>query len=323
MPERDDERSVFLASAGWGSAAIESLAGDASLRRYFRLKRGAETAILMDAPPETNTTNEAFVSVARHLARRGLSSPGVRAFDFESGFVLLEDLGDDLFSAVLDRAPQSGKLLYGRAVDVLIELARQPGPAELPKYDTTHMVDLAALPYEWYAPGPSDGFRTAMRNALEPLTATRQTIALRDYHVDNLIWMPDREGVRSVGLLDFQDAALCHPAYDLMSLLRDVRREVPKDIVEQEQARFCTILGLEPRAFDDACRVLSIQRNMRILGVFARLSKRDGKTRYVDYLPRVWTLLTEDLGHPDVEDLNTIISDTLPAPTATLLNALR
>lgn len=323
MPERDEERDAFLASAGWGSATVEALAGDASLRRYFRLTRDSERAVLMDAPPETNPANSAFVIVARYLSRCGLSPPSVRAFDFDTGFVLLEDLGDDLFSVVLERAPQSGKLLYSRAVDVLMELARQPGPPDLPTYDVEMMVDLAALPYEWYSPGPSDAFRKAMRNALAPLAETRPTIALRDYHVDNLVWMPEREGIRSIGLLDFQDAALCHPAYDLVSLLRDVRRDVPKDIVEQEKARFCTILGLEPRSFDVACRTLSIQRNMRILGVFARLSKRDGKTRYVDYLPRVWALLMDDLRHSEFEDLQAIITSTLPEPNAALLNALR
>ncbi|MEL7344778.1 MAG: phosphotransferase [Pseudomonadota bacterium] len=323
MPDRAVDRLAFLESAGWGNATVTPLAGDASQRAYFRVTRAHGSAILMDAPPATNTDTRAFLTIASHLRSLNLSAPNVLCEDVANGFVLLEDLGDDLFSTVLARAPRSETLLYRRAVDVLILLARQPVPTDIPVYGVEYMADLAALPYEWYAPGPEDLFKKAMARALTPVMESQMTIALRDFHVDNLIWLPEREGLASVGLLDFQDAAICHPAYDLVSLLRDVRRDVPAEIQKTEFTRFQVIMGLEPTAFSYACAVLSAQRGLRILGVFSRLATRDGKKRYLDYLPRVWSTLMDDLRHPGLESLNVIVRNTLPAPDAARMNALR
>ena len=237
--------------------------------------------------------------------------------------MLLEDLGDDLFSAVLSRSPEAEAELYARATDVLIALARAEPPEGVPTYDVDLMPELATLPCTWYAPCQPEPLQTAMAEALTPLFSGRLSVALRDFHVDNLIWLPDRGGLRAVGLLDFQDAALCHPAYDLVSLLRDVRRDVPISIQAREMGRFASALELEPEGFALAAATLSAQRNLRILGVFARLSKRDGKTRYLDFLPRVWRLLIDDLDHPHLAALRAVVLDSFTAPDPAKLEALR
>jgi len=324
MHGRAEECQAFLEDAGWGGADITPLAGDASQRRYFRARKTAGlSAIVMDAPPPYNQDMDAFLLVAKFPLSRDFSAPNILFADVEKGFALLEDLGDDSFSKVLLRAPRSEELLYRRSTDVLIALAREAPPQELSTYGTDEMVSLAALPYKWYHSGASDDFETVLAANLNAVMQGQFSIALRDFHVDNLIWLPERTALRSVGLLDFQDAKICHPAYDVISLFRDVRRDVSVELQKKELRRYQVVLGLEPKNFELACHVLSAQRNLRILGVFSRLAKRDGKVRYLDHLPRVWRTLMEDLEIPELDELQTIVCDTLPPPNATTLNALR
>ncbi|MEM1428930.1 MAG: tRNA (adenosine(37)-N6)-threonylcarbamoyltransferase complex ATPase subunit type 1 TsaE [Pseudomonadota bacterium] len=325
--------SAFLETAGWAGATRARLAGDASARRYKRLRhptRGA--AVLMDADPAIGEEVRPFVTLAHHLAERGLSPPAILAEDAGHGLLLLEDLGDDLFARLIDRTPAIEHTLYEAAVDLLATLHRQEPPPDLPAYGPDEMAPLAALAATWYAPvatakphdeGATLSLTEATRGLLLAHARDTTALALRDFHAENLLWLPDRAGHARVGLLDFQDAGRGHPGYDLVSLLADARRDVPLPLRAEMMERYTATTGQDPERFGAACAVLSAQRNLRILGVFARLSLRDGKTGYVDLIPRVWDNLVRDLSHPVCAPLRELVDGLLPAPRAPVLDRLR
>jgi len=337
-PETAQERAAastaFLAAAGWSAAHRAPLAGDASMRSYERLTMpSGATAVLMDAPPGSGEDVAAFVRIARHLAGLGLSPPAVLAEDLAGGFLLLEDLGDALFSRVVRAAPECETALYAAAAEVLAELQRHPPPPGLPRLDAETMPEQAAIAFDWYlACGsgcPAAGqaradFVAAMAEALKRLAPVgpAPALVLRDYHAENLIWLPDRAGPARVGLLDFQLAHAGHPGYDLVSLVEDARRDVSAPAREAAVARFAADAGRDRAGLEPALAVLGAQRHLRILGVFARLAKRDGKLRYLDLLPRVWGQLQRALAHPALTDLARTAAP-LPPPDAALLARLR
>ena len=313
----------FLRGTDWASAETAPLAGDASNRRYLRVSRGVETAVLMDAPPERGEDVRPFIAIGRHLLAAGLSAPRILAQDTDHGFLLLEDLGDDLFARIIPRKPRTEPDLYRAATDVLVHLHTQPLPEGLATYDASLMADKAALAFEWYANAAQCS--AAHEAILTALTAHADDSVLiqRDYHAENLLWLPGRDGVARVGLLDFQDAMRGHPAYDLVSLLQDARRDVPPKIAADMLAYYITQTGQDRDRFTAAYHVLGAQRNLRIIGVFARLCLRDSKAHYIDLIPRVWAHLRHDLGHPALADLAPFIIDGLPAPSDAFLSDLK
>lgn len=327
MSDRTALARQFLQGTDWADARVAPLAGDASNRRYMRVHRGDETAVLMDAPTERGEDVRPFVRIARHLSSLGLSAPRILAEDARNGFLLLEDLGDDLFARVIPRAPDRESELYGAATDALAHLHDQPLPDDLAPYDPALMADMAALAFEWYA-GDTDSLRraaadAAMLAALAEYASDASVLIQRDYHAENLLWLPERAGIARVGLLDFQDAMRGHPAYDLVSLLQDARRDVPPAIEREMITRYLARSGADAAAFDAAYHVLGAQRNLRIIGVFSRLCLRDGKAHYVDLIPRVWSYLERDLAHPALAPLAPLISGVLPAPTSEFLKDLK
>jgi N-acetylmuramate 1-kinase len=291
------ETADFLARHGYGGAVRTVLAGDASARRYERLRGGPEPAILMHCPPQISV--EPFLHVATWLHRWRLSAPQVRAADAESGHVLLEDLGDDLFSRVLAQGGDE-HALYAAAVDLLVFLQGCPPPEGLPAYDDAWLLREAALVTEWYAPdAPADDYRAIWQDLLPHVRVGADGFVYVDYHADNLLWLPGREGHAKIGLLDFQDARLGPPAYDLVSLLEDARRDVPPDLADAMTLRYLAARPeLDGQAFRAAYAVLGAQRNAKILGLFSRLARRDGKPAYLALLPRVAGHLKRDLEHP-------------------------
>jgi len=305
MPDRRSHLQDWLATtacAGWERTA---LAGDASSRRYDRLRDPATgaTAILMDAPPDTEGTAR-FLDLADHLRAHGLSPPEILAADRDRGFVLLEDLGPRHMASWLRDRPKEEEALYLAAADVLLHLNRMPTPADLVPLDPQTGATMLSPLWEWFDPSLDPApLVSAMTDALAQYAAGTRTLALRDYHAENLIWRPDRTGLDRCGLLDFQDAILAHPAYDLASLLRDARRDVAPATVEAAVARMITGLAADPDSFRAAFSVLSIQRNLRILGIFARLARRDGKQAYLALIPRVQAHIAYDLAHPACADL--------------------
>jgi aminoglycoside/choline kinase family phosphotransferase len=296
----------FLERAGWGEAQRGKLAGDASFRHYDRLRRGDESAVLMDAPPPQEDVRP-FLAVDRVLRGLGLSAPEILAEDVANGLLLLEDFGDGTYTRLLKNG-EDERGLYARAVDVLVHLHRRFEGAALPPYDEARLLTEAALLVDWYLPAitgrPTDAalredYLATWRRVLPLARGAPDTLVLRDYHVDNLILLPGRAGVGAVGLLDFQDAVIGPGAYDLVSLLEDARRDIAPSLVAEMLERY---LAAFPRQDRDACMtsyaVLGAQRNAKIVGIFTRLCRRDGKPQYLQHIPRVWRLLEGDVRHP-------------------------
>lgn len=332
MTDRSGMMQAFIAGTDWPGAAIAPLAGDASNRRYLRLTHATAgtTAVLMDAPPDRGEDVRPFLGIARYLTGLGLSAPRILAQDEAQGFLILEDLGDALFARVIPVAPQMEEPLYAAATDVLIDLHRAPPPQGLKPYGPEMMTEMAALAFDWYltgATGANSPDRTAALDALRALlrqhAGTTDVIVLRDYHAENLLWLPGRRGAARVGLLDFQDAMTGHRAYDLVSVLQDARRDVPRAIEAAMIARYCAATDSDRSLFESAYHCLGVQRNLRILGVFARLCLRDGKAQYIDLMPRVWAHLQRDLDHPALASLAHALRAILPAPTPALQERLR
>ncbi|WP_199560270.1 aminoglycoside phosphotransferase family protein [Sphingomonas psychrotolerans] len=288
----------FLIAAGWEGAETRPLAGDASFRRYFRVVHHDRSAILMDAPPPHEDPRP-FISIARWLTDRGFAAPRILFENLEHGLVLLEDFGDARLRETVDAAPESELRLYEEAVDLLIRLGQHPA-ADIRAYDLAEYRREAALLPEWYTPAVGlevdmPGYVDAWDTVLAPVLAGHTPVTvLRDYHAENIMLI---EGSESLGLLDFQDALAGHPAYDLVSLLQDARRDVATELETAMLDRYKRITGAGG-AFDVAYHVLGAQRNAKIVGIFTRLWKRDGKQRYPGLCPRVWGYLERDLKHP-------------------------
>ncbi|MGF1560891.1 MAG: aminoglycoside phosphotransferase family protein [Geminicoccaceae bacterium] len=317
---RDSQRQRFLDACGWGDAAIRPLAADASFRCYYRLQRGTARAVLMDAPPPHEDIRP-FVNVAGLLHAGGLSAPHIEAADAETGFVLLEDLGDDLFSGLIN-AGADPLPLYEAAVDVLAALKNAPATG-LDAYDATRYSDEADLLPQWYAPAvlgealPDEAladYRSLWLPILQHARIGAPVLVLRDYHVDNLIWLPDRAGAQRVGLLDFQDAVTGPCAYDLASLLEDARRDVDAAMADDMIARFATLTAMPDRqALQRACTVLAAQRHAKVIGIFTRLDRRDGKSHYLRHLPRLWRYMDAAIARePALEPLGRWLDRWLP-----------
>jgi aminoglycoside/choline kinase family phosphotransferase len=327
---RTDEIAAFLGAEGWEGADRAPLAGDASARRYERLARGRRRAILMDVPPASGLTVAPFLAVDAWLRAAGFSAPEVLGADEERGLVLLEDLGDDLFARICAAAPEREAGLYAAAVDLIADLQRLPPPDGAwtpPPYDLAFLLREARLALEWYLPAatgrpaPPDlaaEYETLAGEAFAPF-ATPAVPVYRDYHAENLIWLPERAGHARIGLLDFQDMLVGHPAYDLVSLLEDARRDVSPELRAAMLARYAGRSGAETEALDHAAHALSAQRNLKIVGLFSRLARRDGKPRYLDLLPRVWGYLAADLGHPALAPLAGFVARHMPPPEPTVL----
>jgi aminoglycoside/choline kinase family phosphotransferase len=306
---RDSLIDSFLARAGWGAAERRPLAGDASLRRFWRLARGSETAVLMDAPPPHEDVRP-FVQVAHLLARYGASAPAVLADDAAAGCVLLEDFGDRLFGPALSADPALVQPLYALATDSLVALHRRFDAAAsgLPAFDDARAIDEAGRVLEWLWPAVHGAaapeaawrsYRAAWAAVLPAWRGVPEGFVHFDFFVDNLLWLPERSGPAACGWIDFQDAVTGPVSFDLMSLLQDVRRDVPADIEQAMIARYLAAFpALESGAFAASYAVGGAQRQARILGTFVRLWKRDGKPGYLKHLPRVWRLLERDLAHP-------------------------
>ena len=294
----------FLATCGWGGARIEPLAGDASFRRYFRiLHPDGRRAVLMDAPPPHEDPRP-FVAVAEYLCAIGLSAPDILGRDLDHGLLLLSDLGNDRLRERLDAHGNREAELYAIATDVLVHLHQHPPMPGLPVHGLDQWLDELALFTDYYCPALDlpvdvDAYHAAWREVLGPIAADGlgPVTVLRDYHAENVMLIEGRSGVEHFGLLDFQDALSGHPAYDLASVLEDARRDVSPAIERQMLDRYTAATG-NAAALEAAYWALAAQRNTRILGVFVRLWKRDGKPGYRKFQPRMWGLLERDLAHP-------------------------
>ncbi len=313
-----EDAPAFLAACGWAGAEIRPLAGDASFRRYFRVIGARGQAVLMDAPPPHEDPRP-FVAVAEWLAEAGLTAPQILGRDLERGLLLIDDFGDSRFREALDDAPERERELYEGATDLLVHLHARPPMPGLRAHGLDLWLEEVSLFTDWYCPAlglevDAAGFQGAWRAALAPVEADgleRVTI-LRDYHAENLMLVSGRHGVAHFGLLDFQDALVGHPAYDLASVLEDARRDVTPAIERAMIDRYKAATGAG-EAYERAYWALAAQRNTRILGVFTRLWKRDGKLGYAKFQPRMWGLLERDLAEPGLESVRAWFDAYVPA----------
>ena len=307
----------LLARAGWAEAEHRPLAGDASFRRYVRLLRGRDSAMLMDAPPPRENVRP-WITVAERLAALGFRAPRVLERDIEHGYLLIEDFGDQTFTRALGAGADEAAL-YESAVDLLIALHRSDaGQHILPPYDQALYETELALFIDWYLPSvlgrPLDAalvadYRVIWRALLPRADALPETLVLRDYHVDNLMLL---EG-GAVGLIDFQDAVRGPVAYDLVSLLKDARRDVDPRLAESLTRRYLAAFpALDEAAFRAGAAILSTQRLLKIIGIFTRLDRRDGKPVYLAHIPRLWRLLDEELRHPALAPVKAWLDRAVP-----------
>ncbi|ANY20426.1 Phosphotransferase enzyme family protein [Tsuneonella dongtanensis] len=298
MNSLPDGLTDFLARAGWAGAAIYPIPGDASFRRYFRVQHGQRKAMLMHAPPP-HEDPKPFLHVARWLTENAMRAPEIYSADAGEGWVLLEDFGDDRMRDWLDANPDGEFEAYARAIDALVALHALPaGPFE--PYDLQTYQRECDLLTEWYCPvaGLSidvPGYISAWKDVLTPMLDRQNpgVTVLRDYHAENIMLLPEH----GQGLIDFQDALVGHPAYDLVSLLQDARRDVSKELERAMLDRYQSQVDAGADFEADYAR-LGAQRNAKIVGIFTRLYKRDGKPRYLDMIPRVWEAMERDLAHP-------------------------
>jgi aminoglycoside/choline kinase family phosphotransferase len=351
MAERSPKE--FLVNAGWGAASVTPLPGDASTRRYARLKEKTRHALLMDQPQDAETPpaseqagaaerkalgynavarlagadTSRFVAVAEHLGARGLAAPKIHAADHARGYVILEDFGDTLYADVLNNGACEDTL-YRAAAEVLAKLHAEPAPALLAPgtplyvYDDIALLAETDLLTEWFLPlalgrkatdAEREEHRALWQAALRKVENDDRVLVHRDFHAQNLLWMPERQGVARVGLIDFQDAVAGSRAYDLISLTEDARRDVSPELAEKTTAHYLAAAqGLDEARFRAEMAVMAAQRNAKIVGIFARLYKRDAKPRYLALLPRVWGHLERDLAHPSLAALRTWYDRTIP-----------
>lgn len=326
--DRIARRDAFLAEAGWGDATIAPLADDASFRRYDRLNLNGTTAVLMDAPPPHEDVRP-FVSIGRFIKALDLSAPDILAEDPDGGFLLLEDLGDATFTRVLADPKSHGvdeNGLYAAAADTLATFQYRamatPVPDGVRAYDPDVLMGEALLLPDWYVPAVrgepcSDAERQRFIDAwsmpFEMMKYRDKVMVLRDFHVDNLVWLPERDGPARTGLLDFQDALAGHPSYDLMSLVEDARRDVSNAIAETCRSVFFDRLSyLRTPDFDAAFAALAAGRHAKVIGIFTRLCVRDGKGQYLDHIPRCWQLLESHLDHPSLKSVKAWFDGVIP-----------
>jgi aminoglycoside/choline kinase family phosphotransferase len=311
LPEDLDS---FLSAAGWDGSRVEPLAGDASFRRYFRVRRGAATAMLMDAPPPHEDPTP-FLRAARWLDGNGMRAPRILADDPRRGLVLIEDFGEVRMREYLDQWPADETEVYAAAIDALVALHKLP-PGPFRDYGLGEYQREAGLFTEWYCPArglevDQASWNTAWQAVLAPLLPRQKpgVTVLRDYHAENVMLLG---ALHDQGLLDFQDALVGYRAYDLVSMLQDARRDVSPELEAAMFDRYAEATGQGDHFLADYA-VLGAQRNAKIVGIFVRLWQRDGKPRYLDYIPRVWALLQRDLAHPALAPVAEWFAANIPA----------
>ncbi len=281
----------------------------------------------MDAPPTKENTRN-FVTVAKYLRSIGINAPQILVEDVKNGFLLIEDFGDQKFSTILKASnhKQEGNL-YRKALSLLVTLQEKPPPPWLPRYTTEILMEEVDLFTDWFWPMAKSSpisatarrtYRDAWKSALQATNTQENVLVLRDFHVDNLMWMKGRRGLQQIGVLDFQDALAGPPLYDLVSLLEDVRRDIRRELVHHLKDHYFTLQKLEAEKFESIYTTLSAQRNTKILGIFTRLWRRDGKPQYLDLLPRTWQLLDNSLKNPALSALQQWFGEYFPQGARTL-----
>jgi aminoglycoside/choline kinase family phosphotransferase len=318
--DRSQQRRAFLEGAGFSAATLEALPMDASRRCYFRLPQAG--LLLMDSPPLEEPIGP-FLTVARHLRRLGLSAPQILASDPLNGLALIEDFGQATYTRLL-AAGHAEQPLYELAVDTLAQLhqATNAVDVEVPAYDGPALLAEAALFIDWYVPlligaeaaaALRESYLQLCGQLAGAVAQRRETLVLRDFHVDNMMLLEGRESTAACGLLDFQDALIGACAYDLMSLLEDARRDVPEALREHLLSHYLAQRpDVDVEQFRADYQVLAALRHAKVVGIFVRLARRDGKQHYLGHLPRVIGLLDRALQGAALQPLRAFLDRHLP-----------
>ena len=320
MGSRLDQINVFLESNQIKQKKIEAITSDASFRRYFRVAG----KILMDADPTLVDDLDAFINIDNLLINISLNAPKIYSIDKVNGFLLLEDLGDNLFSKVLNANNEES--LYKKAIDILIYLydrnINQFSKNNLVEnYSDEKLISESGLFIEWYIKShlnikinenQINEFKEIFSKIITSLKLKYDTLVLRDFHVDNLVLQHSKSGLQQVGLLDFQDAVLGQSSYDLISLIEDVRRPISSELKTSLIKYFIDATGYDSMQLDNEMAFYSVQRNLKILGIFCRLNIRDQKSQYMKFNDNAWQFINNNLKNPIMIDIYKWLKLNLP-----------
>ena len=309
-----DVAASFLESQGWNGVEIQPIAGDLSQRSYFRLSRNGETAVLMDAEDDRASVPP-FLKMTAWLRQTGLSAPEILGADIDNALLLLEDLGPVPASGIMSD-PHARTEVLDACIEILLAIRNAPPPPlHCPRAERLcEWTRIADKHYPGADSGALDEFRIVLKDILSGLLATGCTVSLRDFHADNLMPLPHRKGVARLGLLDYQDAFLTHPVYDLVSLLTDARVALPRAVRTRHVERYASVSGDGLAALQTAFAAFSAQRNLRILGIFHRAARDLGKPHHLAKVQRVYRCLMEATEHEVFRDVREILRAGLPAP---------
>ena len=320
MVSRINQINNFLKNNQIETKNLIPIKNDASFRKYFRVDK----KILMDADPHLGEDVGSFININHVLREFKLNVPEIFTIDKENGFLLLEDLGENIFSQILNS--ENEEQLYKQAIDVLVEIYKKDlnkfsNFTFLEKYSVEKLQDESQLFIEWYlkkyleiniTDTDIQDFKDIINKIFNNLDTKFEKLVLRDYHVDNLILQKSKLGLKQVGILDFQDAVLGSSSYDLISIIEDVRRPISKDLKNILIKYFIDSTGYDPNQLEKELAFYSVQRNLKILGIFSRLNLRDNKSKYMGYNDNAWKYIESNLNNPTMSDLKVWLKKILP-----------
>ena len=320
MVSRINQINNFLKNNQIKTKNLIPIKNDASFRKYFRVDK----KILMDADPNLGEDVGSFINVHHVLREFKLNVPEIFTIDKENGFLLLEDLGENIFSQILNS--ENEEQLYKQAIDVLVEIYKKDlnkfsNFTFLEKYSVEKLQDESQLFIEWYlkkylkiniTDTDIKDFKDIINKIFNNLDTKFEKLVLRDYHVDNLILQKSKLGLKQVGILDFQDAVLGSSSYDLISIIEDVRRPISKDLKNILIKYFIDLTGYDSNQLEKELAFYSVQRNLKILGIFSRLNLRDNKSKYMGYNDNAWKYIESNLNNPTMSDLKVWLKKILP-----------
>ena len=320
MVSRINQINNFLKNNQIETKNLIPIKNDASFRKYFRVDK----KILMDADPHLGEDVGSFININHVLREFKLNVPEIFTIDKENGFLLLEDLGENIFSQILNS--ENEEQLYKQAIDVLVEIYKKDlnkfsNFTFLEKFSVEKLQDESQLFIEWYlkkylkiniTDTDIKDFKDIINKIFNNLDTKFEKLVLRDYHVDNLILQKSKLGLKQVGILDFQDAVLGSSSYDLISIIEDVRRPISKDLKNILIKYFIDSTGYHPNQLEKELAFYSVQRNLKILGIFSRLNLRDNKSKYMGYNDNAWKYIESNLNNPTMSDLKVWLKKILP-----------
>ena len=317
MDAREELLREFIKNNSISENDMQLIETDASFRKYYRINKN--NVLIMDAPNERGESVKSFQIIDKILSEMGISVPAIHCIDEKNGFILLEDLGDQVFSRILNSDNEYE--LYKNAIAVLAHIylesiKKKFDNKKIYSFSIDILIEEASLFYEWFLEKHCKislvneekiEYQEIFKKIFYEIDFTSSSLVLRDYHVDNLILLKNRKGINQVGVIDFQDALIGSNAYDLVSLLEDVRRPIKTTLKEKLIEEYIDLTGYDLRRLLQEMRYFSIQRNLKIIGIFSRLKYRDGKPQYMELINNAWNFIYSHLEDPSFIELKTWI----------------